>query len=59
MPGAEEVVVCVAGRLSVGPVGGEVELGPGDAAWFAADGPHHDVGLEDGRALNWVLLRAT
>lgn len=55
LPGAEEVVVCLAGRLRVGPVGAEVELEPGDAAWFAADGPHHYEALADGRALNLVL----
>lgn len=57
LPGAEEVVVCVRGRLRVGPVGGEVELGAGDAAWFAADGAHRYavVGDEDAHALDLVL----
>ena len=55
LPGAEEVVVCVAGRLRVGPVGAEVELEPGDAAWFAADGAHRYEALSDARALNLVL----
>jgi transcriptional regulator with XRE-family HTH domain len=55
LPGTEELVVCVAGRVLAGPLGEEVELGPGDAVWFVADGPHRYVGLEDARALNWIL----
>jgi transcriptional regulator with XRE-family HTH domain len=39
-PGTEEIVVCVSGRLSVGPEGDEVSLGERDAAHFPADLPH-------------------
>lgn len=55
LPGAEEVVLCLAGRVRAGPVGEEEELGPGDAVWFAADGPHRYVALEDARTLSWVM----
>ena len=55
LPGTREVVVCVRGRVRVGPLGEEADLGPGDAVWFAADAPHRYVGLRDARALNWVL----
>lgn len=55
LPGTREVVVCVRGRLRVGPLGEEADLGPGDAVWFAADAPHRYAGLRDVRALNWVL----
>ncbi len=55
MPGTREVVVCLRGHLRVGPLGEEVDLGPGDAVWFAADSPHRYVGLDDAGALNWVL----
>jgi transcriptional regulator with XRE-family HTH domain len=39
-PGATETVICLDGRVWVGPVGDEVELDPGDRATFAADQPH-------------------
>lgn len=55
LPGTEEVVVCVKGRVRVGPVGDEVELGPGDAAWFVADLAHHYAALRDARTLCWML----
>ena len=55
LPGTREVVVCIRGRVRVGPLGEEADLGPGDAVWFAADAPHRYVGLRDARALNWVL----
>ncbi|CAA9517618.1 MAG: hypothetical protein AVDCRST_MAG85-2711 [uncultured Solirubrobacteraceae bacterium] len=55
LPGTREVVVCVRGRVRVGPLGEEAYLGPGDDRWFAADGPDGYVGLRDGRALDWVL----
>ncbi|MCW3015383.1 MAG: helix-turn-helix protein [Solirubrobacterales bacterium] len=54
LPGTEEVVVCTAGRLRVGPLGDEIALRPGDAVWFAADTPHRYVAERDGRALNWI-----
>jgi transcriptional regulator with XRE-family HTH domain len=53
--GTEELVICLAGSLRVGPGDSEVELGAGDAAWFRADGEHHYVALRDTRALNWII----
>lgn len=58
LPGTEELVVCLTGRLRVGPVGEEVALGPGDAAWFAADGEHHYVALRAATLLNWIVTPA-
>lgn len=58
LPGTEELLICVSGRLRVGPVGEEVELGDGDAAWFAADGEHHYLALTAARALNWIVTPA-
>lgn len=55
LPGAEEVVFCVTGRVLAGPVGQEQELGPGDAVWFAADVPHRYVALAPSRTLSWVI----
>jgi len=55
LPGVEELIVCVGGRMRVGPEGEEVELGPGDAVWFAADSAHSYAGLRDARALCWML----
>ena len=40
LPGTEELIHCVSGRLRAGPVGEQADLGPGDAVWFAADVPH-------------------
>jgi transcriptional regulator with XRE-family HTH domain len=54
LPGTEELVVCVRGRVRAGPVGEDVALGPGDAVWFAADVPHHYEGVRDSRALCWM-----
>ena len=45
LPGTEEVIVCVEGRLRVGPLGEPAELEPGDAVWFAADVAHAYVAL--------------
>jgi transcriptional regulator with XRE-family HTH domain len=53
--GTEELIVCVAGRVEVGPLGHEVELGPGDAVWFVADSPHRYHALEDTHNLCWML----
>ncbi|MBV9820197.1 MAG: helix-turn-helix transcriptional regulator [Solirubrobacterales bacterium] len=58
LPGTEELVFCLRGRLRVGPVGEEVELAGGDAAWFAADGEHRYLALRAARALNWILSPA-
>jgi XRE family transcriptional regulator, regulator of sulfur utilization len=55
LPGTEELVVCVKGRVRLGPLGEEVEIGAGDAAWFTADLPHHYVALRDARTLCWML----
>ena len=40
LPGTAELVHCLEGTITLGPVGEERRLGPGDALWFAADGPH-------------------
>ncbi len=44
--GTTEHVVVTAGRWRLGPVGAEIELGPGDYARFPADRPHSYVALE-------------
>ncbi|HEV7753636.1 MAG TPA: helix-turn-helix domain-containing protein [Baekduia sp.] len=54
LPGTEELIFCLTGRVLVGPVGEEAELGPGDAAWFTADVAHHYLALRDCRALCWM-----
>ena len=56
--GTEETITCLRGRVRVGPLGEEVELGPGDSAWFAADVPHGYLGLRDARALCLMLYPA-
>jgi transcriptional regulator with XRE-family HTH domain len=58
LPGTEEVIVCVKGRVRVGPHHSEAELGPGDAAWFTADVPHHYQALRDTRALCYMIYPA-
>lgn len=55
LPGTEEVIVCVKGRVRVGPYDQEVELGPGDAVWFTADVPHHYHALRDTRTLCYMI----
>jgi XRE family transcriptional regulator, regulator of sulfur utilization len=55
LAGTEELVVCIAGRMAVGPLGEEVDLGPGDACVFEADVPHRYRALEPARAYDWVL----
>lgn len=55
LPGTEEVVLCTRGRLLVGPLGHEVQLGAGDGVWFASDGPHRYRALEDAGALCLML----
>ena len=55
MPGTEEVLFCLAGRARIGPLGEEVEVGPGESVWFVADRDHHYVALEDTRLLNLML----
>jgi transcriptional regulator with XRE-family HTH domain len=55
LPGTEELIVCVKGRVRVGPYDQEIELAPGDAAWFTADVAHHYVALRDARTLCWMI----
>jgi transcriptional regulator with XRE-family HTH domain len=55
LPGTEEVLVCLSGRAQIGPVGEEVEVGPGESVWFVADRDHRYVALEDTRLLNLML----
>ncbi|MDB5076887.1 MAG: hypothetical protein JWO42_3066 [Chloroflexi bacterium] len=50
-PGTAELVICLAGALSVGPQGREVDLESGDAVWFPADLPHRYHASEGARAL--------
>jgi transcriptional regulator with XRE-family HTH domain len=54
LPGTEELVLCLSGRLRAGPAGEEVALGAGDAVWFAADGPHRYLAPRGARVLNWI-----
>jgi quercetin dioxygenase-like cupin family protein len=58
LPGTEELIFCVHGRLRAGPAGEEAELGPGDAMLFAADVPHAYRALRDSRVLCWMLYAA-
>jgi len=46
--GTTEHLVVVAGRWRVGPLGAEVEVGPGDYARFPGDRPHGYAALEPG-----------
>ncbi len=55
LPGTEELIHCVSGRLRAGPAGEQADLGPGDAVWFAADVPHAYTAARDTRALCWML----
>lgn len=55
MPGTEELIVCVSGRVLVGPLGDEIELAPGDSVWFAGDRAHRYLAIEDTHALCWML----
>jgi transcriptional regulator with XRE-family HTH domain len=58
LPGTEEVLFCLSGRARIGPVGEELEIGPGEAVWFVADSDHDYVALEDSRLLNLLLYGA-
>jgi transcriptional regulator with XRE-family HTH domain len=58
LPGTEETLTCVRGRVRVGPAGEEVELAAGDSAWIAADVPHGYFGIEDARMLCLMLYPA-
>jgi transcriptional regulator with XRE-family HTH domain len=55
LPGTEELVFCVKGRVQVGPLGQEADLAAGDAAWFTADVAHHYLASRDCRALCWMI----
>lgn len=56
LPGTREVVICTQGRLTVGPIGDEVDLEEGDALWFAADADHrYATAQSPARALDWLL----
>jgi XRE family transcriptional regulator, regulator of sulfur utilization len=57
LPGTEEVILCLSGRLEAGLDGAAEPLGPGDAVWFVADGPHayRALGDTEARALCWML----
>lgn len=54
-PGTREHVIVQSGRLRVGPIDAEAELGPGDYATYASDRTHRwaAVGTEMARA--WVI----
>lgn len=54
VPGTIELVHCLRGRVRVGPIGAEAELGAGDCAWFRADEAHHYVAVRASRALNLI-----
>jgi len=56
--GTEEFLLCLEGRLEVGPLGEEVLLEPGDALWFVADQPHGYRTPEGARALALMLYPA-
>jgi len=55
LPGVNETVIVVHGRMRTGPVGAEVELGPGDRASFAADQSHSYTALAKGTRMVLVL----
>jgi transcriptional regulator with XRE-family HTH domain len=55
LPGTEEVLICITGRVGIGPLGDDVELRAGDAVWFAADRPHRYAAVTDTRLIGWML----
>ena len=52
IPGSIEHIVVAAGRIKAGPVGEEVEIGPGDYLAFPGDVAHHYEALEN----SWAVL---
>jgi transcriptional regulator with XRE-family HTH domain len=56
--GTEEFLLCLEGRLEVGPQDQAVSLEPGDAIWFVADQPHSYRTAEGTRALALMLYPA-
>lgn len=55
IPGTTEHLVVTAGRWVAGPVGEEVELGPGDYARFPGDLAHSYQALEPGTAAVLIM----
>ena len=53
--GAREHVLVRSGRAIVGPIGEEVELGPGDYATYPSDRPHRWGNEGEVDALVWVV----
>jgi XRE family transcriptional regulator, regulator of sulfur utilization len=58
LPGTTEVILCTKGRVRTGPDGEQLDLGPGDAAWFASDVAHRYEALRPARALCLMLYPA-
>jgi transcriptional regulator with XRE-family HTH domain len=54
-PGAREHVLVRSGRVSVGPIETQVQLGPGDYATYPSDRPHRWAGLGSRAARVWVV----
>ena len=54
-PGAREHVLVRSGRLRVGPIDAEAELGPGDYATYRSDRPHRWTGTGNREARVWVI----
>lgn len=55
LPGTEELLICITGRVRIGPRGEEVELRAGDAVWFVADRSHRYEAVTDARLIGWML----
>jgi len=53
--GAREHVLVRKGRVRVGPVDAQVELGPGDYATYVADRPHRWTVIGRSDALVWIV----
>jgi transcriptional regulator with XRE-family HTH domain len=53
--GTRETVICLAGRLRVGPPAAAVDLDPGDSVTFSADLPHRYEALDGAAALVLIL----
>jgi transcriptional regulator with XRE-family HTH domain len=58
LPGTEELILCTSGRVLAGPLGEQIELGPGEAVWFVADVDHAYTAVRDTNALCWMLYPA-
>ncbi|MFN8130104.1 MAG: helix-turn-helix domain-containing protein [Solirubrobacteraceae bacterium] len=54
-PGAREHVLVRSGHMIVGPIGAQVNLGPGDYATYPSDRPHQWVAAGDELARAWVV----